>query len=88
MCSKFMAVCLFACMSTRACQLELVDDLSTDHFIMALKRFIARRGRLQRMFSDNDTNSEDPTTSCGNVSSNWMSREYRSFVHQKRLENN
>ena len=32
--------CLFVCMSTRACHLELVDDLSTDHFIMALKRFI------------------------------------------------
>ncbi|XP_068713315.1 uncharacterized protein [Montipora foliosa] len=47
--------CLFVCMSTRACNLQLVDDLSTDHFIMALKRFIARRGRPQRMFSDNGT---------------------------------
>ena len=47
--------CLFVCMSTRACHLQLVDDLSTDHFIMALKRFIARRGRPQRMFSDNGT---------------------------------
>ena len=44
--------CLFVCMSTRACHLELVDD----HFSMALKRFIARRGRPQRMFSDHGTN--------------------------------
>ena len=43
-------------MTTRACHLELVDDLSTDHFIMALKRFIERRGRPQRIFSDNGTN--------------------------------
>ena len=43
-------------MSTRACHLELVDNLSKDHFIMALKRFIARRGRPQRMFIDNGTN--------------------------------
>ena len=42
-------------MSTRACHLELLDDLSTDHFIIALKRFIARRGRLQNIFSDNGT---------------------------------
>ena len=48
--------CLFVCMATRACHLELVDDLSKDHFIMALKRFIARRGRPQRIYSDNGTN--------------------------------
>ena len=48
--------CLFTCMSTRACHLELVDDLSTDHFIMALKRFIEQRGRLQSIHSDNGTN--------------------------------
>ena len=27
--------CLFVCMAARACHLELVDDLSTDLFIMA-----------------------------------------------------
>ena len=43
-------------MSTRAGHLELVDNLSTDHFIMALKRLIAQRGRPQRMFIDNGTN--------------------------------
>ena len=45
--------CLFVCMATRACHLELVDNLSTDHF-----RFIARRGRQQRIYmhSDNGTN--------------------------------
>lgn len=48
--------CLFVCMSTRACHLELVDDLSTDHFIMALKRFILLRERPQRIYSDNGTN--------------------------------
>ena len=48
--------CLFVCMGRRPCHLELVDDLSTDHFIMALKKLIARRGRPQRMFSDNGTN--------------------------------
>ena len=36
--------------------MELVDDLSTDHFIMALKKFIARRGRPQSIYSDNGSN--------------------------------
>ena len=47
--------CLFVCMSTRAIHLELVDDLSTDHFIVALKRFIVRRGRPQSIYSFNET---------------------------------
>ena len=51
-CSKVKVYgCLFTCMSTRACHLELVD-----HFIMALKRFIARRGRPQSIHSDNGMN--------------------------------
>ena len=33
-----------------------MDDLSTDYFIIALKRFIARRGRPLRIYSDNGTN--------------------------------
>ena len=48
--------CWFVCMATRACHLELVDDLSTDDFIMALKRFTARRGSPQRIYSDNGIN--------------------------------
>jgi len=35
---------------------QLGDDLLTDHFIMALNRFIARRGRPQNIYSDNGTN--------------------------------
>jgi len=32
--------CLFTCLSTRACHLELVDDLLTDHFIIASRQFL------------------------------------------------
>ena len=48
--------CLFVCMSTRAIHLELVDDFSTDHFIIALTRLISRRGRPQSIHSFNGTN--------------------------------
>ena len=33
---------VFTCLTTRATHLELAGDLSTDSFILALKRFIAR----------------------------------------------
>ncbi|XP_071053596.1 uncharacterized protein [Onthophagus taurus] len=49
-------VCLFVCFTTRAIHLELVTDLTTECFIAALRRFSARRGKPNRMFSDNGTN--------------------------------
>ena len=44
---------LFACSLTRAVHLELVPNLETESFIPCLKRFIARRGRPRKIYSDN-----------------------------------
>ncbi|XP_062535236.1 uncharacterized protein LOC134204434 [Armigeres subalbatus] len=49
-------VALFVCMCTKAVHLELVTDLSTDRFLQAFRRFIARRGRCTDVYSDNGTN--------------------------------
>ncbi|XP_031333712.1 uncharacterized protein LOC116163752 isoform X1 [Photinus pyralis] len=42
--------------ATRAIHLEVVSDMTTEAFIAALKRFTARRGRCQHIYSDNGTN--------------------------------
>jgi len=40
-------VAIFVCLATKAVHIELVSNLSTEAFLNALKRFIARRGKHQ-----------------------------------------
>ena len=46
-------VCLFTCAVTRAVHLELTGSLTQAEFLMALRRFAARRGLPSVMYSDN-----------------------------------
>lgn len=48
--------CIFVCMVTRAIHLEAVSDLTAKGFIAAYRRFTARRGHCQELWSDNGTN--------------------------------
>lgn len=49
-------ICLFVCFSTKAVHLELASDLSTEAFIAAFRRFVARRGHCAHLYSDCGTN--------------------------------
>ncbi|GBM65990.1 hypothetical protein AVEN_152197-1 [Araneus ventricosus] len=49
-------IVLFTCAVFRAVHLELVTSLFTENFILALRRFISRRGRPSTIYSDNGTN--------------------------------
>ena len=47
---------LFTCLVTRAVHVEVADSMSTDSFINALRRFVARRGPVSVIRSDKGTN--------------------------------
>lgn len=47
---------LITCMCSRAVHIEMLDDLSTDAFINALRAFIAIRGSVRQMRCDQGTN--------------------------------
>lgn len=49
-------IVLFTCAVYRAIHLELIVSLSTEAFLSALRRFIARRGRIATIYSDNGRN--------------------------------
>ena len=46
----------FLCFATKAVHNEIVTSLTTEAFLAALRRFIARRGRPKQIYSDNGTN--------------------------------
>ena len=47
---------IFTCLALRAVHLEVCHSLDTDSFIHALRRFIARRGQVKEIRSDNGSN--------------------------------
>lgn len=47
---------VFTCMYSRAVHIELLDDMSADAFINALRCLIAIRGPVRTLFSDRGTN--------------------------------
>ena len=49
-------VCLFVCFSTKALHIEVAPDLTTESFLNAFKRFLARRGICDVLYSDRGTN--------------------------------
>jgi hypothetical protein len=47
---------VFTCVASREIHLEKADSLDTDSCINAIRRFVARRGQVQEIRSDNGTN--------------------------------
>ena len=58
-CSKIITksyIAIFVCFATKAVHIEVVTSLTTEPFLPALRRFIARRGKPKTMYSNNGTN--------------------------------
>ena len=49
-------ICLFVLLTVKAVHLEVVSNLTSEAFVVALRRFVARRGCPTLIWSDNGTN--------------------------------
>ena len=49
-------VAIFICMATRAVDIEVVEDYSSEAFIAAFHRFTSRRCHCKELYSDQGTN--------------------------------
>ena len=47
---------IFTCLAIWAVHIEIAHSLDTDSFLLALRRFIARRGQVREIYSDNGSN--------------------------------
>ena len=62
---------IFTCLALRAVHLEISHSLDTDSFILALRRFIARRGQVKEIRSDNGSNFVGGERELRTMIENW-----------------
>lgn len=75
-------ISLFVCLVTKAIHLELVSDLTTDAFLAALRRFVARRGKPSHMYSDNGTNFRGSARALSEMHNIVLSQNHNSLVEE------
>ena len=81
-------IAVFICFATKATHLEIVHDLTTDAFIGALKRFIARRGFCKQLSCDNGTNFVGARRELSELRKLFLSRAHNEHVQTFCAEDN
>lgn len=83
-------VAIFVCLAVKAVHIELVSDLTSDAFLAALRRFIARRGFCSNIYSDNGTNFVGANNDLRELRELLKSDDHRekvqSFLAEKQIE--
>jgi hypothetical protein len=66
----YTSIAIFVCFVTKAVHIEVVTSLTTEAFLAALRRFMARRGKTKTIYSAKGTNFMKSTT-CFNPLHIW-----------------
>jgi len=77
---------IFTCLSSRAIHIEMAYSLSTDSFINEFRRFVARRGNVRRVRSDNGTNL---TSGCAEINHSirqWNLQTIENWMLQREID--
>ena len=77
---------IFTCLSSRASHIEVAFSLDTSSFIMALRRFIARRGQVTCITSDNGTNLKGGERELRLAVNAWNNAQVHKFLLHKGIE--
>ncbi len=77
---------IFTCLAIRAVHIETITSLDTDSFIHALRRFIARRGQVAEIRSDNGTNFVGAERELQEAIQNWNHKQINDVLLQKKIK--
>ncbi|XP_011874869.1 PREDICTED: uncharacterized protein LOC105565906, partial [Vollenhovia emeryi] len=80
-------VCIFVCMTIKAVHFEVVNDLTSDGFLAALRRFISRRGIPAQVYSDNGTNFVGANNQLREMYALFNSDKHKNTVDRFACEN-
>lgn len=77
---------VFTCLAVRAIHIEKADSLDTDSCIAAIRRFIARRGQVQLIRSDNGTNIVGAQRELRKAIESWNQAKISDTLLQRNIE--
>lgn len=77
---------IFSCLSSRALHLEMSCSLNTDSFINAFRRFLARRGNVKVVRSDNGTNLVAGEKELRESIVSWNQSKIEKWMIQRSIE--
>lgn len=79
-------VAIFVCLKTRAVHIDLVTDLTSVSFIACYERFIGRRGRCERIYSDNGTSFVGAAKEIRKAMEEWRRNDAFAHINMKGTE--
>lgn len=77
---------IFTCLAIQAIHIEVAPSLETDSFINALRRFIARRGQVKQLRSDNGTNFIGAERELRTAIEEWNQSQINDVLLQKGIK--
>ena len=77
---------VFTCMAIRAVHIEVSDSLDTDSCINAIRRFVARRGQVREIQSDNGTNLVGANKEMKTAIKTWNQAQIHEVLLQKGIK--
>ena len=81
-------VSVFISLSVKATHIKVVSDLTAECFLAALRRFIARRGKPQVLWSDHGTNFTGANRQLGELYEFLQSQQTQSIITKFRCDQN